>query len=327
MINDLILKDTTKEDWPKIRARLKDRILENLGRSPVALEPAKAQFEEIERYEEHGLLHIKIRYHVFADEWNLAVIILPPDLSERGQAPAVLTIHGSNARGKFSMMSPEKSPNRVYALELARRGFVTLSPDQFGFGEPMETEEGKRNFDAFYEKYPEWSLTGRRVLGHIRAVDVLEALDYVKKDGYGVIGNSLGGQASFYLTGLDERIKASVVSTGLSPFATNAYRLVGKPAPIHPYEAAMLSKNGKSPWEINEMIGLCAPRAVLFLEPFNDPYNPYVETSFECVKSAHKVYALLDAPKKLSVYIHGDGHDTVPEVREFSYDWLEKFLK
>lgn len=91
MINDLILKDTTREEWNEIRQRLKARITENLGKSPVALEPAKAQFKELEKYEEHGLTHIKIKYHVFADEWNYAVIILPPDLSERGPASAVLS--------------------------------------------------------------------------------------------------------------------------------------------------------------------------------------------------------------------------------------------
>ncbi len=327
MINDLILKDTTKEEWQEIRAKLKARILKNLGRCPVDLEPAKAEFEEIERYEEYGLTHIKIKYHVFADEWSYAIIILPPDLKERGSAKAVLAIHGTNTMGKFSMMNPTKCEDRMYALELARRGFVTLSPDQFGFGESVSTEDGKRQFEDFYKNYPEWSTTGRRVLGHIRAVDVLDALDYVEKDGYGVIGNSLGGQASFFLIGFDKRVKASVVSTGISPFATNAYRLIHKENPIHPYEAAMLEKNGKSPWELNELMGLCAPRAVLFLEPFNDPYNPYTGIGFECVKSAHKVYALLDAPKNLSIYIHGDGHDTVPEVRNFAYSWLEKFLK
>lgn len=126
---------------------------------------------------------------------------------------------------------------------------------------------------------------------------------------------------------MDERIKAAFVSTGISPHASNAYRLTHTANPLHPYEAKQMETNGKSPWELNEMIGLCAPRAVLFSEPFNDPYNPFIQPVFDCVKSAHKVYALLGQPQKLSLYLHGDGHDTVRELRNMGYDWFDRFLK
>ena len=328
MIQDLILKDTQREEWPSIRLRIRDRILKNLGVFPVSPTPAPARYEELERYEAYGLTHIRLRYHVFGEEWDYAVLVLPKELSKRGTARAVLTIHGTNGSfGKYGMLKPDVREDRAYGIELAERGYITLSPDQFGFGEAMETEDGRRRFEDFYKRYPDWSLTGRRVLGHMRAVDLLDALDFVIHDGYGAMGNSLGGQASFYLTGLDERIKAAVVSTGISPHASNAYRLVHTPHPIHPYEAKSMEKNGKSPWELNEMLGLCAPRAVLCIEPFNDPYNPYSAVTIDCVKSAHKVYSLLDAAKHLSLHLHGDGHDTVPTVRSIAYDWFDRFLK
>jgi pimeloyl-ACP methyl ester carboxylesterase len=328
MINDLILKDTTRDEWEGIRARIKNRIEENLGSSPASLSPSQARFEELDRYESYGFIHIKIKYHVFGDEWAYAVIILPKDIEAQGQARAVVVNHGTNGvSGKYGNMRPDIYPRREYALELAERGFVTISPDQFGFGEAMEDEAEKKKIDSFYEDYPEWSLTGRRVLGHIRAIDVLDSLDYVIHERYGVMGNSLGGQAALYLAGMDERIKAAVVSTGISPFATNAYRLTHTQNPLHPHEARMLEENGRSPWELNEMIGLCAPRAMMFIEPFNDPYNPYTSVAIDCVKSAHKVYALLGTPERLSLHLHGDGHDTVTEVRNMGYDWLERYLK
>ena len=45
MINDLILKDTTRDEWEGIRGRIKKRIEENLGSSPVSLSPVRAKFE------------------------------------------------------------------------------------------------------------------------------------------------------------------------------------------------------------------------------------------------------------------------------------------
>jgi hypothetical protein len=191
----------------------------------------------------------------------------------------------------------------------------------------MKDEKYSYDFEHFYDRYPEWSLSSRRVLGHVRALDVLDALDYVIHDGYGVIGNSLGGQASFYITALDERIKASVISTGISPNATNVYRDLTRTQHLEPAVTEYIRIHGKTPWELSEMLSLCAPKAVLCLEPFNDPYNPYTSVTIDCIQRAWDVYKLLEAPDKLTMYIHGDGHDTVDNVRNFAYGWLERFLK
>ena len=136
MINDLILKDTKKEEWNEIRARLKSRICESIGFGSVSFTPQNARFDELERYEEHGFTHIRIRYHVLADEWAYAVIILPEGIEKMGAAPAVLTIHGTNHEvGKYGVMDPENTPRRAYAIELAKREenagktIVALLPD------------------------------------------------------------------------------------------------------------------------------------------------------------------------------------------------------
>jgi len=328
MINAIVTPQSKKQDWQSTRAEIKARILETFGSSPVELSPSEGEFEELERYVAHGLEHIRLKYRVLEDEWAYGLLVLPREAKEGVPLPAVLTIHGTNGiTGKYGVCDPEKKPRRAYAIELAERGFVTFSPDQYGFGEAMEDEKYSRDFDNFYDRYPEWSLSSRRVLGHIRALDVLDRLDLVRHDGYGVIGNSLGGQASLYITAFDERIKAAVISTGLSPNATNVYRDLTRVQHLEPGVTNYIKKHGKTPWELNEMLSLCAPRAVLCLEPFNDPYNPYTEVTIDCIRSAWEVYKLLESPDKLTMYIHGDGHDTVDMVRAFAYDWLGRFLK
>ena len=327
MIGNIVNKDLKKEEWPILRERILERIMQTFGTSPVGLEPTKNEFEELCRYEKHGLTHIKIRYHVFADEWAYAIIILPKGFKDGDIAPAIVTIHGTNGViGKEGVCDPVGTPRRAYATELAERGFVTISPDQYGFGEAMNFKEEEEKFEQFYDRYPEWSLSCRRVLGHIRVLDVLDQLDYVKKDGYGVMGNSLGGQAAFYLAALDERIKAAVLSTGLSPNLTNIYRALNRTQQLEPAVINAMKRRGHTPWELNEMLALCAPRAVLCIEPFNDPCNPYTEATIDCIKSAWEVYNLVGDPSKLAMYIHGDGHDTVDDVRNFAYDWIERFM-
>ena len=328
MIKSVVTRDTRKEEWQGLRARIKARIFETFGTPPVELAPSKNKYEILEKYTAYGLEHIKIKYHVFADEWAYGILVLPADLAEKKTASAVLTIHGTNnVIGKYGVLDVDGTPKRAYGIELAKRGFITFSPDQYGFGEAMEDAATKKAFDEFYDYYPNWSLSSRRVLGHIRALDVLDQLEYVNHDGYGVIGNSLGGQASFYITALDERIKASVISTGISPNATNIYRDLTRTQHLELGVTTYMKEAGRTPWELNEMLALCAPRAVLCLEPFNDPYNPFSSVTIECIKSAWEVYNLVEAPEKLTMYIHGDGHDTVDSVRDLAYDWIERFLK
>ena len=327
MIRSVITRDTKKEDWAKIRETVKARIFETFGTPPTELAPAKNEYEIIDTYYAYGMKHIKIRYNVFSDEWAFGVLVLPENFDEGRKTKAILTIHGTNGMaGKYGVLDPDKTPRRAYGIELARRGFITFSPDQYGFGETMEDEQKRKEFEEFYDRFPNWSLSSRRVLGHIRALDVLDQLDYVDHDGYGVIGNSLGGQASFYIAALDERIKAAVISTGISPNVTNVYRDLTRTQHLEPGVTGYIKAHGRTPWELNEMLSLCAPRAVLCLEPFNDPYNPYTSVTIDCIKSAWEVYSLLGTPDKLTMYVHGDGHDTVNSVRALAYDWLERFM-
>ena len=327
MIKSIVTRDTKKADWSKIRSSIKERIFETFGTPPVELAPAKNAYEILESYTAYGLRHIRVKYHVFAEEWAYGVLVLPSDLEEKKTARAVLTIHGTNGViGKYGVIDLDSTPRRAYGIELARLGFITFSPDQYGFGEAMEQEQNKKDFENFYDRYPRWSLSSRRVLGHIRALDLLDQLDYVNHDGYGVIGNSLGGQASFYIAALDERIKAAVISTGISPNVTNVYRDLTRTQALELGVTSYIKETGRTPWELNEMLSLCAPRAVLCLEPFNDPYNPYTSVTIDCIRSAWEVYDLLGEQEKLSMYVHGDGHDTVDTVRDMAYSWLERFL-
>ena len=80
MISSIITRETKKEDWSKQRDCIRARILETFGTSPVALSPTKNTYEILERYTAQGMDCMKIRYHVFDDEWSCGLLFLPPDL-------------------------------------------------------------------------------------------------------------------------------------------------------------------------------------------------------------------------------------------------------
>ncbi len=323
MIGDVILPSTTKSDWPGIREEIRARVESSMGAPPEGADKAPPKCEELERFEKHGLTHVRIRYHVVDDAFNEMICVLPAT----SPAPAVFCIHGTNREiGKLGVIDP-KTPNRAYGIELARRGYVTVAADQFGFGATIASMTQKELVERFFKRYPGWSLDGRRLLDHTRALDALGTLPFVAKGRAGAIGNSLGGRTVMYLAALDERITAAVSSTGISPNATNVFRSCTIQTELSPALSRAIMRNGRIPWDYHEMIALVAPRALLAIEPWNDTENPYVAPTFDCFRSATAVWRLLGNPERASMLVHGEGHDTPADVRELAYRWLDRFLR
>lgn len=326
-IPPVILRDTRPEEWPELRSRIQARVQRYLGERPPAPSPADLRFEEVMRDEVHGLARIRYRIQVLDDAWSETDLLLPPGFDPAHPRSAVVAIHGTTDAGKLAVQNPERSPNRAYAVELARRGYVVLAPDLFGYG--ADTPGAGRNayLQAFEARHPEWSQSDRRVWGLQRALDLLDRLPGIRHEaGYGAIGNSLGGGNTLRLMAADTRVVVGVPSTGVSPQVTNIYRLVGWEKGARAQADEIIRRTGRTPYEITDLIALCAPRALLFMEPFEDPYNPDTTASYLAIRNAWLVWRLLGEPKKVSMLIHGDGHDTVPDAREHAYRWIERWL-
>ncbi len=338
MFRDVVLQDTRPEEWPAVRERIHARIMGSMG-TPPDLE-VQPDYEVLEEYERHGLRHRKIRYRVMPDEYGLAVIVLPDGIDEGRPAPAVVICHGTDpVKGKYNVLSPDERLNRAYGIELAQRGFVTVTPDSYEFGErlthgeELPRDEIRRRYIAsmerFIEEHPEWSLDGRRLWEHQRLLDVLDGIGFIRPGGYGVIGNSLGGRMAIFLAAFDERIACGVPSCGISPNLTNVYRMVSGHVAYKSSPNLMRhfqTSGGHMLYDYQEMLALCAPRALLVLEPFNDMGNPYIQANFRCYVAGQRVYQLLGKPERFCVLTHGDGHDTTEHVRDFAYRWFERWL-
>jgi dienelactone hydrolase len=335
MIGNVVLPGMKKEDWPGIREALKTRILGTFGmpRQGSAQEPGvpekrpKPEWKELERAEKHGLMRVTLKYRVVEDHWNEAILIFPEGGEPKSPLPAIVCIHGSNGeQGKNQMVKPGNENS--YGIELAQRGYVTLSVDQFAYGAAILKTPAKELIKNFYEKYPGWTLDGIRLLEQVRSLDVLENLGYVKKGSLGIIGHSMGGRAVTHLAALDDRVKACVSSAGISPNCTNVYRRISWSEPQNPIISKFIKDSyGRMPWDYHELLSLCAPRAFMAVEPYNDDYNPDAGVTFQCIRSASEAYALLGAPEKLLLYCHGEMHHTPLHMREDAYHWLDRHLK
>ena len=105
----------------------------------------------------------------------------------KGPFPAVVCLHGHGG-DRHKVHDPE-TEYRGFAVEFARRGFVTLSPTLA---------------HCPYAPNQLWNL--------MRLVDVLEGQSCVDPERVGVAGLSMGGEWSMWLASCDRRVRAAVVS-------------------------------------------------------------------------------------------------------------------
>ncbi len=319
MIRDVILPDQSRDDWPEIRARIQKRVLQSMGDFP---EPQESlDFEVLAEQSRDGLLIREFRFSPVPGVTTYGSLVKPP--SGRATGGGVLCMHGTDPRlAHRNVLSPDERPNRPYAIELAHRGVTTMAVDQFGFGEGNGDHTQQEVVASFYRQYPNWSLDGVRLRVHQQAIDLFSQCAGADLGRIGCIGNSLGGRTAVYLAALDERISACVAGAGVSPNITNVFRNPPQPPGLSPRLDEGIRKTGVPLFEYQEMLSLIAPRGVLLLEPWNDRYNPLVEPVLRCFEKARFVFQRCDAPEQIQILCHGDGHDTIPIVRQYAYDWL-----
>ena len=244
-----------------------------------------------------------------------AFLFVPDGL--KGRAPAMLCLHQTTKIGKAEPAGMGIK-NLAYALELAKRGFVTLAPDYPNYGDYA--------IDVYSRGWA--SATRKGIWNHTRAVDVLQTLPEVDPEKIGVIGHSLGGHNSIFAAVFDPRLKAVVSSCGFNAFPKymggnlKGWSHKGYMPRI---AEAYAADPKKLPFDFTELTAALAPRPFFINAPLKDS-NFEVSGVRDCVAAARPVYELLGAKDAL-VAVHPDcAHDFPPEVREQAYSFLERVL-
>ncbi len=198
------------EDWAKRRTEVVRGMEAVMGKLPGEAKrcPLDPKIEE----EVDGDSYVR-RLMTYASEPGSRVpayLLIPKDvLAGKKKAPAVLCLHGTNNIIGHGTVVGLSTLNRGYALELARRGYVTLAPSY-----PLLAR-----YQPDLNKLGWQSGTLKAVWDNMRGLDLLESLPYVDRSrGFGTIGQSLGGHNSVFTAVFDDRLTAVVSSCGLDSF-------------------------------------------------------------------------------------------------------------
>ncbi len=305
------------EDWKKRRAHILANMEEVMGPLPDRSSLPALEMEVVETEDLGDVIRKEITFVSEPGDRVPAYLLVPKGLN--GKAPAMLCLHQTTKIGKGEPAGVGGIPDLHYALELARRGYVTLAPDYVNYGD--------YEFDPYQKGYA--SATMKGVWNHMRAVDLLESLPDVDGGRTGCIGHSLGGHNSMYLSAFDRRLKVVVSSCGFNSFFKYySGDLTGWSHPGYmPRISERYGKNPKRmPFDFTEVVAALAPRAFFANAPTRDS-NFEVSGVRDCVQAAAPVYALLGASGRL-VAVHPDAeHAFPPDIREQAYAFVDGVLK
>lgn len=306
------------QDWQLRRRQIVAGMEEVMGPLPQPATPVPLDVEVLEEHREGDLVRRKLAYHTDRADRRVTAWLLMP--AETGPPrPAVLCLHQTIAGGKDSPVGLSDRPSLHYAVHLAQRGYVTLSPDYPSLG------EHEYDFDA--DEYTSGSM--KAIYDNTRAIDLLSALPEVDAARIGCIGHSLGGHNSLFTAVFDERIKAVVTCCGFTRF--HKYMkgdLTGWAGPRYmPLIATRYNKSpDQMPFDFPEVLAAIAPRAVFVVAPEGDD-NFEVSGVRDSIAAAEPIYKLFGAADRLRAIYPDCGHDFPAEAREQAYSFLDEVLK
>jgi dienelactone hydrolase len=305
----------SRADWEQRRRHIVENMELVMGPFPAAERPA-LDMKVLAETTQDGYKRRSITYVAAPDDRVPAYLLIP----DRPNGAAVLALHPTGELGKGIVVGLGPHPNRAYADELARRGYVVLAPDYPYMGDPQR--------DAYELGYLSGTMKG--IYNHSRGVDLLLSLPQVKAGRVGAIGHSLGGHNSLFVAVFEPRVRAIVTSCGFNAFPKYyGGNLTGwSSSKYMPRIAETYGKDPqRMPFDFTEILAALAPRPVFISAPTGDD-NFEVSGVKDCLRAALPVHdKIFGAPERLTAVHPECGHDFPPEIREQAYRFLDEALK
>jgi len=302
------------------------KFIELVGEGPPRCDP-DPRWERLEDRDNYTLHRVTYTTEPGLDAF--AFVGIPHDIKQ--PVPAVLCPHGHGDVGARYVAAYGDDPRVAaeverykgdYGHRFAQRGVVAFMPNIRGFGDRLSDKEAAARDaggrDPCNVNFAYQMLLGQTALvSQLRelevAIDILATMDQVDPAAIGCAGLSYGGRLTTYISALDGRIKAAVVSGALNSMAERieSYSSCG-------YQVLPgLLLHGDTP----EVLGLIAPRALAIEVGDADAGCCPQPITDELYEQVRRMFAAQDAEANLALFkFHGghmfDGEQSIPWLLE-----------
>lgn len=351
------------DDWDDVeswRTEARSKLDELLAFHP---EPAPLNAKILDSIPREGYTQYRVQYNLNAQQKTEAYLLIPDNLE--APAPAVIALHdhgGFYYYGKEKHNRIDEQPEileayinnlydgRTYADELAKRGFVVLSPDAFYFGSqridpdkitPDETgeyfseaqDDVNDKIDMFNSLAGDHEIPMQKTIlttgttwpgiilqGDRRAIDFLLTRAEVDSSRIGAMGLSLGGLRTTYLFGMDSRIKAGVIA-GFS----SSYEQMLRRHLLHHTWMIYVPRQYQF-LDLPDVASLNAPNPLLILNAEQDHLFP-AEGMKAAEEKLRRIYTKMGAAELFQTNYYNVPHSMTIPMQDDAFNWLDRWLK
>lgn len=307
----------TLEDWEKSKPQRRQQLFEMLGLDPF---PNKTPLQpKITKTTEHDDFVVEnIHFQSLPGLYVTGNFYRPKVVDKK--LPTILYVCGHGRVKKNDVSYGNKVHYQHHGAWFARNGYTCLTIDTLQLGEIEGIHHGTYSHDRWWWNSRGYSSAGVEAWNCIRALDYLETRKEVDKDRFGVTGRSGGGAYSWWISALDERIKAAVPVAGITSLHNH---VVDGCVEGHCDCMYMVNTYG---WDFAEVAALVAPRPLLISNTDKDGIFP-LDGVVDVYTKTRRIYELHGKVKQIGLQICEGPHKDTQELRVHAFHWFNKFLK
>jgi len=307
----------TLDDWKSKREVYRKQLFEMLGLDPL---PEKTDLKPVitGKVEHEEFTVEKIHCQSRPGLYVTGNLYIPKGLKK--PAPTILYVCGHGGVKKDGISYGNKIQYQHHAAWFARHGYVCFTIDTLQLGEIEGIHHGTYRYKMWWWNSRGYTSASVEAWNCIRALDYLETRKEVDKDRFGVTGRSGGGAYSWWISSLDERIKAAVPVAGITDLQNHV--VFGC---VEGHCDCMYIVNTYR-WDYPLLAALVAPRPLLISNSDKDDIFP-LDGVVRLHEKVRNIYKLYNAENNLGLQITEGPHKDTQELRIHAFVWFNRFLK
>lgn len=315
----------TRSDWRKRRTEILGRWHGMMGAWPELIRDQKLELRD--SVSKDGYTQYRVSFFWTPVEKTYGYLLVPDDRRDE-KNPAIITVFYEPE----TAIGESDNPDRDFALQLARRGFITLS---------LGTTEASlaKTFALYYPSIDSATVQPLSMLAYAaaNAWQVLSKVPAVDSTRIGIMGHSFGGKWAMFASCLYEKFACAVWSDpgivfeksrpsvnywepwylGYHPKPWRKRGLITDDNPAHGLYLKLVAEQ----YDLHELHALMAPRPFLVSGGEEDPVRRWIPLNHTIA-----VNKLLGAKNRVAM-TNRPTHSPDKNSNELAYSFLEYYLK
>jgi len=305
------------EEWQKLALVYRKELFDMLGLDPLP-ERTELMTKKTGELKGEGFIVEKLHFQSMPGLYVTANLYRPEKVEK--PLPTILYVCGHANVVKDGVSLGNKAGYEHHGVWFARNGYVCLIIDTVQLGEIRGEHHGTYSKGRFWWWSRGYTPAGLEAWSCMRALDYLETRPEVDKERFGVTGRSGGGAYSWWITALDDRIKASAPTAGVTDMQNQVID-----GCVEGHCDCMFFQNTQR-WDFERMVALAAPRPLLICNTDKDRIFP-IDGVFRIYQNVRRIYELLGQEGHIGLQVAEGPHQDLQPLNMGAFHWFERFLK